>query len=69
MEKNCIRHIKNPFTSKMKLNARNRSVNYYIRSIAFYDNRTWTLGKVDQQYWTILKCGADERWMSFGPIV
>jgi hypothetical protein len=50
MEKATFSTNKKPFTSKLKLNARNRSVNCYIRNIAFYGNGTWALRKVDQEY-------------------
>ena len=50
MEKAAFNKNKNPFTSKLKLNARNKSLNCYIQSIAFYGNGTWTLRDVDQQY-------------------
>jgi hypothetical protein len=50
MEKAAFSKNKNPFTSMLKLNARNKSVNSYIRSIDFYGNGTWTLRKVDQQH-------------------
>ena len=48
MEKAAFSKNKNHFTTKLKLNARNKSVNCYIRSVAFYGNVLWTLGKVDQ---------------------
>jgi hypothetical protein len=41
---------KNLFTSKLDLNLRNKLVNCYIWSIAFYDAEKWTLRKVDQKY-------------------
>jgi hypothetical protein len=45
-------------------------VKCYIYSIAMYGAETWTLRKVDQKYWEVLKCGAGEEWRrSFGPIV
>jgi hypothetical protein len=50
IEKAAFRKNKNPFTSKLKLNARIKSVNCYIWSIAFYGNGNWTLREVDQQY-------------------
>jgi hypothetical protein len=38
------------FTSKLDLHLRNKLVNCYIWSTAFYGAETWTLRKVDQKY-------------------
>jgi hypothetical protein len=45
MEKAAFSKNKNPFTSKLKLNARNKSVNCYIRSIAFLVMEPGHIGK------------------------
>jgi hypothetical protein len=58
------------FTSKLDLNLRKKLVKCYILSMALYGAENWTLRKVDQKYWNVLKCGAGEGWRrSFGPIV
>jgi hypothetical protein len=45
MEKAAFRKNKNPVTRKLKLNARNKSVNCYIRSIAFMVMEPGHIGK------------------------
>jgi hypothetical protein len=58
------------FTSKPDLNLRNKLVKCYIWSTALYGAETWTLRKVDQNPWKVLKCGAGgRRRKSFGPIM
>jgi hypothetical protein len=70
MAKTAFNKNKNLFTSKLELNLRKKLVKCYIWSIAFYGAETWTLRKVDQKYWKVLKCGAGEEWRrSVGPIV
>jgi hypothetical protein len=41
---------KNPFTSKLDLNLRKKSVKCYIWSVALYGAETWTLRAVDQKH-------------------
>jgi hypothetical protein len=48
------------YTSKLDLYLRKQLINYYNWSIAWYGAETWTLQKVDQKYWKVLKCGAGE---------
>jgi hypothetical protein len=70
MAKATFNKKKNHFTSKLDLNLRKELIYCYIWSIAFYGAETWTLRKVDQSIWKVLKCGAGEEWRrSVGPIV
>jgi accessory gene regulator protein AgrB len=48
---------------------RQKLVKCYILSIALYGAGNWTLQKVDQNTWEVLKFGAGERWRSVGSIV
>jgi hypothetical protein len=69
LAKSSIRQEEN-FTSKMHLNLRKKFLKWRILSIEFYGAETWSLWKVDQKYWVVLKCGAGERLRgSVGPIV
>jgi hypothetical protein len=70
MPKAAFNKKKTLFTSKLGLNLRKKLVKCYIWSIALCGAETWTLGKVDQSIWKVLKCGAGEGWRrSVGPIV
>jgi hypothetical protein len=56
------------FISKLDLHLRKKLVNCYIWSKACYGAETLTLGKADQKYLTVLKCGAGKGWSkSVGP--
>jgi hypothetical protein len=37
-------------------------VKCYIWSIDLYGAETWTLQRVDQKYWNVLKCDVGEGW-------
>jgi hypothetical protein len=50
MAKAAINRKKTPFTSKLDLKLRKKSVKCYIWSIALYGAETWTLRKLDQKY-------------------
>ena len=41
---------RNHFTSKLDLNSRKKLVKYYVRNIALYGDKTWTLRKVGQKF-------------------
>jgi hypothetical protein len=65
-----IHKKKTLFTRKLDLNLRKKLVKCYIWSIALCGAETWTLRKMDQKFWKVLKCGAGEEWRrSVGPIV
>jgi hypothetical protein len=50
------------FTSTFDLNLRNKLIKCYIWSTALYGAETWTLRKVDQNIWKVLKCVAGQAW-------
>jgi hypothetical protein len=37
-----------------------KPVKYYVWNIDFYGAKNWTFRKSDQQYWNVLKCGAEK---------
>jgi hypothetical protein len=50
MAKVAFNRKKTFFTSKLDLELRNELLKCYIWSIALYDEKTWTLRKLDQKY-------------------
>jgi len=62
MAKAALNKKKTLFTSTFDLNLRNKLVKCYIWSTAMYGAEIWTLQKVDQNTWKVLKCGAKEGW-------
>jgi hypothetical protein len=53
------------FTSKLDLELRKKLVKCYIWSIALYGAEIWTLRKLDQKSWKVLKCGAGAGWRRY----
>jgi hypothetical protein len=58
MAQAALNKNKTLFVSRLDLNLRKKIVKFYIRSIALCGAATWTLRKVDQSTWKVLKCGA-----------
>jgi hypothetical protein len=68
MAKAAFNRKKTPLTSKLDINLRKKLVKFYIRSIAFYGDKTWTLQK-NQKYLESFKMLCWRRWTSAGTIV
>ena len=60
LEKAVFNKKKILFTSKLDSNFRKNLVTCYIWTIPLYGAEAWTLGKVDQKYLEVLKCGSGE---------
>jgi hypothetical protein len=70
MAQGALNKQKTLFANKLDLNLRKKLVKCYIWGIVLYGAATWTLRKVNQNTWKVLKRGAGEVWRrSSGPIL